>query len=165
MKLLERWLSPELTKFLVVGGISYLVNQAALVVTYEQILAGVTRSLHTSLGTVDLALLCASIVAVEIAIIARFLLNDGWTFRHRREKPFVRRFVESNFGSFGSPLISLATLNLLTPVFGINYLVSNSIGVLLGLAWNWGWSTRVVWRPAEEAARRLSARRSSFTRT
>lgn len=152
MKRFERWLSPEMIKFLVVGGISYLVNQAALVLTYERTFAGVTRALDTSLGTVNLALLAASIVAVEIAIIARFVLNDAWTFRHRRDKPFVHRFVQSNFGSFGSPLISLATVNLLTPVFGINYLVSNSIGVLLGLAWNWGWSVRVVWRPAEDTA-------------
>ena len=49
-------------------------------------------------------------------------------------------------------MISLLTVNILTPVFGINYLVSNSVGVMLGLAWNWGWSVRVVWRPAEEAA-------------
>ncbi|MBI5287947.1 MAG: GtrA family protein [Chloroflexi bacterium] len=150
MKQLERWLSPELVKFLVVGGISYLVNQAALVLMYEWIFAGVTRARHTSLGTVNLALLVSSIVAVEIAIIARFLLNDGWTFRHRREKPFVHRFVQSNFGSFGSPLIALCAVNILTPVFGINYLVSNSIGIVLGMAWNWGWSTRVVWRPLEE---------------
>ncbi len=151
LKQIERWLSPEMAKFLAVGGISYVVNQAALFVAYEQIFASVSRHLETSLGTMNLALLCASVVAVEIAIIARFLLNDGWTFRHRRDKPFVHRFVQSNFGSFGSPMISLLTLNLLTPVFGINYLLSNSIGIALGLAWNWGWSTRVVWRPAEEA--------------
>jgi putative flippase GtrA len=152
LKQIERWLSPEMIKFLVVGGISYLVNQAALALMYEQVLADVTRRLDTAFGTMDLALLLASVVAVEIAIIARFLLNDHWTFRRRRDKPFVHRFVQSNFGSLGSPLISLATVNILTPLFDINYLVSNSIGIALGLAWNWGWSTRVVWRPAEEAA-------------
>jgi putative flippase GtrA len=129
-----------LARFLVVGGISYLVNQALLVVFYEGALASLPRSGFNS------PLFVSSALALELSIIVRFVLNDVWTFRDRREKSFAARFYQSNFTSFGSPLISLACVNVLTPVFGISYLIANSIGILLGLAWNWFCSVRLVWR-------------------
>jgi putative flippase GtrA len=142
----DRWTSSQLAKFLIAGGISYVVNQIALVVLYEIVFGGMRRSADTFIGGLNPALLVSSIIAVEIAIIARFLINDMWTFRDRRDAPLVRRFVTSNVSSLGSPLISIAVVNILTPVFGINYLVANTIGVALGFGWNYVWSTKVVWR-------------------
>ena len=109
-------------------------------------LALAATPLDTALGDLNTRLLVSSLIAVEIAIIARFVMNDQWTFRDRRDSPLLRRFVHSNVVSAGSPLIALATVNILTPVFGINYLIANSIGILLGLTWNWIGSTRIVWR-------------------
>jgi len=43
----------------------------------------------------------------------------------------------------------MACVNLLTPYLGISYLVANSIGILLGLTWNWIYGTRVIWRHPE----------------
>jgi putative flippase GtrA len=151
MTRIDARIPPDLGKFLVVGGIAFIVNQAVLALLYEYGLRWMSRQVSTPLGDFNLALFTASVVAVEVAIIARFLLNDAWTFRDRRDRPFWQRFIQSNLGSFGSPLISLATVNILTPVFGISYLIANAIGIMLGLAWNWGWSSRVVWRarPAE----------------
>ena len=146
MATLKSAMSAELAKFLVVGGVSFVVNQLALALFYEHILDFLSRGVSTPLGDFDLQLFVASVVAVEVSIIARFLLNDAWTFRHRRDKPLRQRFVESNLGSFGSPVISLACVNILTPLFGMPYLFANAIGVGLGLAWNWGWSSRVVWK-------------------
>jgi hypothetical protein len=48
-------------------------------------------------------------------------------------------------------LIALASVNLLTPLLGISYLVANSIGIALGVAWNWLFSSRVVWAEAGQA--------------
>ena len=134
-------------KFLVVGGIAYVVNQVALFALYEFAFAGLPP-VDTPLGELNTRLLVSSVIAVEIAIIARFVMNDQWTFRERRDLPLLRRFVRSNVVSAGSPLIALATVNTLTPLFGMNYLVANSIGILLGLTWNWIGSTRLVWRAA-----------------
>lgn len=146
----DRWTQSQLAKFLVAGAISYVVNQAALVLFYEVIFAGMRTDADTIIGGINPRLLVSSIIAVEIAIIARFLLNDMWTFRDRRDAPFVRRFVTSNVSSLGSPLISIAVVNILTPVFGINYLVANTIGIALGFGWNYLWSTKVVWRDRRE---------------
>jgi putative flippase GtrA len=134
-----------LARFLVAGGISYVVNQVLLVVLYDGAFASLPRGGGSLANAVDLPLLLASIIALEVSIIVRFVLNDWWTFRDRHTKPLAARFYQSNFTSFGSPLISLATVNILTPYFGVSYLISNSLGILLGLAWNWLWSTRLVW--------------------
>jgi putative flippase GtrA len=75
----------------------------------------------------------------------RFGLNDRWTFRSRCGRPLWQRFYSSNLSSFGSPLIALACVNLMTPALGVSYLIANSIGIALGLGWNWLCSNRLVW--------------------
>jgi putative flippase GtrA len=125
-------------RFLIAGGVAFVVNQALLVAFYE--------------GT-GLGLLAASVLALEASIVVRFAINDRWTFRTRCERSLWRRFCQSNLTSFGSPLIALACVNLLTPLLGISYVLANSIGIALGLAWNWAWSSRVVWREGQTAAR------------
>jgi putative flippase GtrA len=124
-----------------------------LIALYDGAFASLPRGEGGLANAVDLPLLLASIIALEVSIIVRFALNDWWTFRDRRTKPLAARFYQSNFTSFGSPLISLATVNILTPYFGVSYLISNSLGILLGLAWNWFWSTRLVWATGQTPPR------------
>jgi putative flippase GtrA len=153
------WRSPAaiarstLIRFLLVGGISYVVNQALLFALYDRAFASLPRGEGRLADAIDLPLLLASIIALEVSILVRFALNDRWTFRDRCTKSLAARFYQSNFTSFGSPLISLAAVNVLTPYFGVSYLVSNSLGILLGLAWNWFWSTRLVWAAARTPSR------------
>ena len=134
-----------LVRFLIVGGISYVVNQVLLLMLYDGAFASLPSSEDGLANAFDLPLLLASIIALEISILVRFVLNDWWTFRDRHAKSLAVRFHQSNFTSFGAPLICLAAVNILTPYFGVSYLISNSLGILLGLAWNWFWSTRLVW--------------------
>ena len=143
-----------LGRFLLVGGVSYLVNQAALVLLYDFAFAALPRQAETPFGRVDAGLFLASVLAVEISILVRFLLNDRWTFRSRGQNPFWQRLWQSNLSSLASPVISIAAVNVLTPVLSVNYLVSNSVGILLGLSWNWLWSTKVIWRRDAEPARK-----------
>ncbi len=136
-------LHSTLARFLVVGGISYVVNQVLLFSLYE----GGFRSMTGANAPFDTGLLAASALALEASILVRFTLNDQWTFHDCHSKPYWRRLTESNLSSFGGPAISLLAVNLLTPLLGISYLIANSIGICFGLAWNWMWSSRVVWRP------------------
>jgi putative flippase GtrA len=161
----DMWRSPAailrstLVRFLLVGGVSYLVNQALLVALYDGVFASLPRGGATLPSAVDLPLLLASIIALEVSILIRFALNDRWTFRDRCGKPLAARFYQSNFTSFGSPLICLAAVNILTPYFGVGYLLSNSLGILLGLAWNWFWSDRLVWAAARTPSRTAARRK------
>jgi putative flippase GtrA len=143
----------RLLRFLVVGGVAYVVNQALLALLYDGALASMSRG-----SGFDAPLLLASAVALEVSILVRFALNDVWTFRDRHGKSLAARFCQSNFTSFGSPVICLAAVNVLTPVFGVSYLISNSLAIILGLAWNWLWSVRWVWK----ADRRVSSRRPGY---
>jgi len=147
-------LSSTLVRFLVVGGVSYMINQAALFGLYDGFMRSLAPTRLRPFGAIDTGLLLASVIAVELSILVRFVLNDRWTFRERCSQTFLRRLWQSNASSLASPVISLAAVNLLTPVLGISYLVSNSIGIAIGLSWNWVWSSRVVWRqqPASESA-------------
>ena len=87
----------------------------------------------------------ASVLAPEASILVRFGLNDRWTFRSRCGSPVWVRFYRFNLSSFGSPLIALACVNFLTPALGVSYLIANSVGIALGVTWNWLCSNRVVW--------------------
>ena len=123
-------MTQTLQRFLVVGGVACCVNQTLLVALY---------------AVAGLALLPASVLALEASILVRFGLNDRWTFRGRCGRSVWVRFYRFNVSSFGSPLIALACVNLLTPLLGGSYLTANSLGIALGVGWNWLCSTRAVW--------------------
>src|SRR5262245_27449641 len=90
---IERLTAAEGTKFLIVGGASYVVHAISLFILYEFMFSAADGSLDSWFGEVTLRLFLASAIAVEIAIIARFLMNDAWTFRARRtDSSLVRRF-------------------------------------------------------------------------
>jgi dolichol-phosphate mannosyltransferase len=90
-------------------------------------------------------------VAVELAILSNFLWHNLWTFSDRsRRMPMLLRLLTFNVTSIGSPIISVTTVNVLTPNFGINAYIANSIGVALGMTWNWMWNTRLIWRKGKE---------------
>ncbi len=143
--------STTFVKFLIVGSIGYLVNQATLLLVYDSpvfwFLPGKDTDFDFILFThPDIRLFIASVMAVEVAIVSNFYWHERWTFRHReRRVPTVVRFLRFNLTSIGSPLISVATVNTLTPVFDISPYISNTIGVGLGTTWNWTWDTLVIW--------------------
>jgi putative flippase GtrA len=150
---LEIWTPSSFTlgRFLVVGAIGYLVNQFCLFLFYDTHILWFLpeKDVQKDIGVLtigDSRLLIASIAAVEISIVSNFLWHDRWTFRDRVRKPLYVRFAQFNMTSLGSPIISTTTLNVLTPHFGVNYLVANSIGIMLGVTWNWLWNTRFIWR-------------------
>lgn len=149
---IRRMKDSTLGRFLVVGGVSYLVNQALLFLLYEGVFGEQDFVNLGPLRHLDGGLLAASAVAMELSILVRFLLNDSWTFRGRGSCSFPTRLLQSNLSSLGSPVIAVVAVNLLTPLLGISYLVANSIGIALGLAWNWAWSSRVIWRLEPAAA-------------
>ncbi len=138
-------------KFLVVGGVGYLVNQFVLFLFYDSPLSFFLPGKGTDLDLFfltlsDTKLLIASVIAVETAIASNFYWHQRWTFRDRDQRRSLPvRFLAFHCTSIGSPVISLAAVNVLTPVFGITPYISNTIGICLGAVWNWTWNTLVIW--------------------
>ena len=149
-------LSSTLVKFLVVGGIGYLINQSALFLLYDTSLFWFLPAKDTAAGFLlfthpDLRLLLSSILAVEVAIIFQFNSHERWTFRGRVRQGWVLfRFLKFNLASAGSPIIIVVTINTLTPLFGLSPYLSNTIGILFGVTWNWTINNLVIWPQRQE---------------
>jgi putative flippase GtrA len=148
--------SSTLIKFSIVGAIGYLVNQFFLYLLYDSPVFPFLPEKDTSARIVffthpDVRLLIATIVGVEAAIVSNFLWHNLWTFSDRsRRLPIFLHFVTFNITSIGSPIISVTTVNVLTPHFGVNAYIANSIGIALGMIWNWVWNTQLIWRKGKE---------------
>ena len=151
-RLAERWHVPTtLAKFLVVGGLGYVIYQGMFYLLYDSpifwFLPGKDTEAHLVVFThPDIRLLIASVLGVETAIVFQFNAHERWTFRHRPRRGWIgARFVKFNLSSIVSPVIIVTTTNVLTPVFGLSPYVSNTVGVLLGFTWNWTLNTLVIW--------------------
>jgi putative flippase GtrA len=92
---------------------------------------------------VGLPLLVSSALAVELAIVSNYLLNDRWTFATRR--PSVRRFAKFNVASLAGLSINVTTVWLLTRS-GVYFLAANLVGIAAAVVANYVFSVAWVWR-------------------
>jgi len=82
--------------------------------------------------------LYSSIIAIEISIITNFLLNNFWTWSHRKLKTtFLSRLFKFNLVSLISLTVNFTTLFLLTQYLGLWYVYSNLIGIFAALFINY----------------------------
>lgn len=124
----------RLFKFAIIGGIGATLNTSLLYVFTE------------SLG---LYYLVSSILAVEIAIVFQFTLNDFWTFRDRRSnsiKIFIWRLVKSNVWRTFGMAVNVSILFILTEFFGVYYIVSNFAGIFCAFLINYFLENKLTWK-------------------
>jgi len=93
----------------------------------------------------------ASVVAIEISILNNFLLNDYWTFSLRDEVDSFthnrfQRFLSFQCVSIVGFIINIGILYTLTENFGIYYLVSNLIGIVIVFFWNYLINRHITWK-------------------
>lgn len=148
--------SPEFLKFLLVGSIAYVINQAALLLLYDvlPVLPAHDRDFDLGLFThPDIRLLLASALAVQVAIVFKFYALENWTFRDRPRRGWgLARFLQFNASCIVSPIIVVTTVNVLTPVFGISPYISTTVGTLFGFLANWAASAYIIWPLARSEA-------------
>lgn len=169
-RLAERLHVPTtMVKFVIVGGIGFLINEAMLFLLYDAGIAWFLPAKHTHLdlglfSVGDERLLLASIIAVQVAIVCQFNLHERWTFRKRnRDGNIFFRFLKFNVGSIVSPIVTVLCVNVLTPEIrdaaGADTIVgkaapyiANGFGVVLGFTWNYLFTSKVIWRRHRAAA-------------
>jgi putative flippase GtrA len=117
----------RILKFAVVGGTGVIINTSVLYVLSRW--AG-------------LPLVAASAVAVELAAISNYLLNDTWTFAARSRS--LGRFAKFNTASLAGLAINVLSVWLLTRL-GLYFLMADLIGIAAGFAANYAFSVRWVW--------------------
>jgi len=125
-------LSGRLGRFLLVGAAGVAVNSIVLFALHQ-------------LGGLPVAV--ASAVAVEVAIVNNYLLNNRWTFGEMRLS--LGRFLQFNTVSLGGLLLTTSTVWLLTTTFGVQYLAANLVGIGFATAWNFIANVRWTWRHQE----------------
>jgi len=117
----------QVLKFAAVGGLGAVVNTAALYV------------LHVWVG---LPLVAATALAVEIAVVHNYLLNDRWTFAVRILS--LRRFVKFNASVLAGLGINVLLVWALAHE-GMHFLMANAFGMAAAFAVNFGSSAGWVW--------------------
>ncbi|MEU5029047.1 GtrA family protein [Streptomyces milbemycinicus] len=120
-------LSGLVLRFAVVGVGGVLVNTVSLFALY--------RWAHWPL-------LAASPVAVELAVVHNYLLNDRWTFAV--STPSFRRFLKFNVSVLGGLAVNVLAVWLLERL-GIHLLLANGIGIAAAFAANFAASAGWVW--------------------
>jgi putative flippase GtrA len=150
-----------LVKFLIVGGIAFVIYQVFLYLIYGEPPTSLFPDLeglfwflpdrHTKANVLlfdlpDVRLLIASIIAVEITIVFQFNSHERWTFRNRPRRGWAPlRFLRFNLSSIVSPIIIVLTTYILSVQFDLLPYISSVVGVLIGVCWNWTMTSLVIW--------------------
>jgi putative flippase GtrA len=90
----------------------------------------------------QMPLVAASAVAVELAVVSNYLLNDRWTFA--AGSPRLRRFAKFNVSSLGGLAVNVLSVWFLARI-GVHVLVANLAGIAAGFAVNLALSGTWVW--------------------
>jgi len=134
--------SQKLIKVMIVGGIGTFVQLA-----------------FYNLLRLRLGLSLSQNLAIEMAVISNFLLNNLWTFKDNKFslkdlKKLIIGFVKFNLTSLGSIVIQNLVLLFGVKLLGRSFLIENAlviIGILIGLIWNYLMYTKVVWKTPKKS--------------
>jgi dolichol-phosphate mannosyltransferase len=122
----------EFLKFAMVGGSGVIVNMGGFFL--------LTR-------WVGLRIEIASPIAIEISILSNFLLNNVWTFRKRNTNVGLpSRILRYHLVTGLAGLVNYGILLILARLFGVNDLIANLIGILVGTFINFFLNSLWTWR-------------------
>ena len=102
--------------------------------------------LFTDVG--GLYYLYSAVIAIEIAIILQFLMNDRWTFKEQKTthvEQFMKRIIKSNIWRSGGLAVNIGVLYVLTEHAGVYYLLSNIVGIVCAFLLNYLFESRLTW--------------------
>jgi dolichol-phosphate mannosyltransferase len=119
-KLQELFFSRKFLKFLVVGGSGVIVNEGIL-------------ALLTEIYSVKVFI--AGIIAIESSILSNFLLNNFWTWRDKRHKPFINRLFQYHSVALVAGIVNYLVLIGLSSA-GLHHLLANLVGIAFGTVIN-----------------------------
>jgi dolichol-phosphate mannosyltransferase len=130
-------------KFLVVGGIGFLLNALFLVVLHNNFKINAP---------------IANIIGAIIAIFSNYNLNNRWTFKKSRIAgfgPYVLKLIQFYATSaFGVLVIQTGTITLGVRIAGDSYYFMFFLaGTALLLVWNYFMYSRVIWKNPSQVVR------------
>ncbi|MGZ4849650.1 MAG: glycosyltransferase, partial [Halobacteriota archaeon] len=90
----------------------------------------------------------AALIAIEVNLLSNFVLNKSWTFKDRRVsgvKHILSALGRDHAVRAVGIVLNLAILLLLTSLFGVFYLLSQLIGLIVAMIWNYGGNQWWTW--------------------
>ena len=101
----------------------------------------------------------ANTIAVEIAVISNFIINNTWTFKEEKIKfsqigKLIVKFLQFNLVSLGSIFIQFLVMKIGISTLRRSFLLENAfvaVGILIGLLWNYTMYTKLIWKKAKNA--------------
>lgn len=124
-------LAQRFQKFIVVGAVGLIVNQAGLV------------ALH---GILSLSVKSASPIAIFASMVVTFYLNEAWTWQDRGSGRILHRAMSYVPINLGGLIINWLVLNNLHDEHGMHYLLANLIGAGIAAIWNFALNNAITWR-------------------
>lgn len=103
--------------------------------------------------------LVSGLISKEAGTLLSFAANEFWVFNDRIKpswKESAKRCIQFNINRTLSMFIVIATMVILTEFAGINYIISNLIGIVIGFPINYVMSNRWIW--ASEKQKNLSVK-------
>lgn len=92
--------------------------------------------------------LFSSIVSTESAILNNFVWNELWTFHDTHDdlkSGIFERLFKFHISRFGSTILGIFLLIILTEIFSVHYLISNIFSILILIVYNYVTSKEWVW--------------------
>ena len=111
----------EFIKFGVVGAIGTLINIVLLYLLTEK---------------VGIYYMFSAIFSFIIAMTSNFILNKVWTFRERIKLYVGKKYLQFGLVSVSALLVNLFFLYLFTEIFGIYYILSQTLAIGIALIIN-----------------------------
>ena len=88
-----------------------------------------------------------SALAIEIAILFNFIFNEVYTFKDNIDNSnYFSRMLKFNGIALYGFIINISVLYLLTRYTGLNFLISNLIGIFTATSWNYIAVLDYTWR-------------------
>ncbi|MCE4603155.1 MAG: glycosyltransferase family 2 protein [Desulfurococcales archaeon] len=122
----------RLARFAIVGGIGSILNLGVMYILLP--VAGVDAS---------------SIAGIEAGILWNFILHEEWTFKSRFAGSVIRRLIGYHLSSLAGITSTYLVMRLLYTLAGVNPVLGQAIGIIVGFIANYTLSSGVVWRGAK----------------
>ena len=124
-------------KFIIVGGIGFIIDFGISFMLIERVMIAVWLS---------------TAISAEAAIVSNFLLNNQWSFKHKRlsrkENSLLWSFFKFNIIASGSLLIQTIGMTISTHIFGLTYWYVHKILLItcIIIPYSYFFYNKLVWK-------------------
>jgi putative flippase GtrA len=129
-------ISSDKIRFLVIGGVGFVINYVLLAITYS----GLHLPIHL-----------AQIISTELALVSTFIGNNYWAFKGHHHISIHKKFLKFQTSALAGLLVNYACQVILVHYAHMYYGLALAIGTLAGLIWNYFFYKKFVFKSLAEA--------------